>query len=761
MTAGANHELIGELLQAADAATLTDLVERNLTKFGDGVEDELLRRAEQFKASDPEAALRLREIYQAVRASLEAGNYRRARFDEAEPANPKEVLLAAARRLERGEAELSAVVEQAVAGLTPFPFGKLYLAWADLSLSMERRPEMHDYVALGEILYGAARQVMPPSLFPHYGPAYNALQAAARNLIEQERYVEAIPVFERLAAIAEENDEPDLLCRALLSLGDLWRDRMTEADHFDRAESFYTRALRLCEERGLDESLRIDARLQLGKMWAEQGRLGEACEQLELALTSCREHGLGRSAVAYDCLSALVSAYFEAKDYATVGRHLLTIFALARDPTAEADIPVPHLINLAGMLGRVAQMIGDEMGDAVSEAVKLAAEMSPDRATYMFRSSAYAALGIYCKQRGDWQGALDAYRDAIAAAEAAGNERAAARWLSDMRHVYLVLNRWDEAEEIARRVARVYVRLKDYQGAANRLIDEGHLRLQFDRQPARAAYSWAEAFVLFHRVGQSFGMGYAALNLNRVYREASDWERAEACLRYCLSKAREDSAPRLKVYALGELAWLQAVRGERSEAVETYGEAIALAEESGELVEQDFRFRRAELLEALGRARPAAEDYRRVIALNEAARGRLRAAEHRVQAQGRSEQAYARLVSLLARSQGSAGEAFATAEKAHSRTLAELLSRRPIRPPASLPPTLMQREQALLEQLLRLEESDEQGLSPSQQYARLAQELNEVWREMAAADEAGREYSDLRRSPVLGGAEVALLLRDL
>jgi hypothetical protein len=218
---------------------------------------------------------------------------------------------------------------------------------------------------------------------------------------------------------------------------------------------------------------------------------------------------------------------------------------------------------------------------------------------------------------------------------------------------------------------------------------------------------------------------------------------------------------RLKGYALGELASLQSARGESFRAVETYGHAISLAEESGELAEQDFRFRRAELLEKLDRPELATEDYRRVIVLHDAARGGLRAAEHRVQAQGRSEKAYARLIRLLARGQGNTDEAFAAAEKAHSRTLAELLSRRAIQPPASLPPSLAQREQALLEQLLQMEESEELGLSSSRQYDQLARKLNEVWREMSQVDEACHEYADLRRAPILCGPDVALLLLAL
>jgi tetratricopeptide (TPR) repeat protein len=431
---------------------------------------------------------------------------------------------------------------------------------------------------------------------------------------------------------------------------------------------------------------------------------------------------------------------------------------MARDRTA--DITLSELENWAGMLSHVVHQIGDAAEEAVAEAVRLAEEKSTDPAAHKFRSAVYATLGNYHKQTGNQQRALDAYDDAIAEANTAGDERAAARWLNNKRQIYMLLAQWDEANTISEQTRQIYERLKDYQGAANQLMDEGHLALS-NSKPIFAADYWSYAFVLFHQIRQSSSMLFAALFLNRAYKMMGDRRGAEACLRYCFAKAEAESTARPKCYALGELATLQADQAETLQAINNYTEAISLAQELGDVVEQDFRIGRGRLFEKLGQAENAAEDYRRVIMLQEAMRGGFRAAERRVQAQSRSEEAYMLLARLLARkpdNHRAVSEAFTVAERARSHTLAELLSRRRIRQPASLPPELARREQALLAQLSRLEESEESGLEASRQYAQLSEELDAVWQEIAEVDEACRDYIDLRSAPIVGLGEIARLL---
>ncbi|HJZ80541.1 MAG TPA: hypothetical protein VKD91_09350, partial [Pyrinomonadaceae bacterium] len=151
-------------------------------------------------------------------------------------------------------------------------------------------------------------------------------------------------------------------------------------------------------------------------------------------------------------------------------------------------------------------------------------------------------------------------------------------------------------------------------------------------------------------------------------------------------------------------------------------------------------------------------EYRLAISQLEAVRGGFRSAERRMQAQSRLQEAYALLLTLLVKTKGDRQAAFDLSERARSRTLTELLSRRPVRQPASLPQELAERESKLLSDLSRLEDPSQAGVATAQQHAILVRELEEIWQTMAAIDEDCRAYADLRRNPQTEFAELTKLL---
>ncbi|MGH9838461.1 MAG: hypothetical protein ACREEM_06730, partial [Blastocatellia bacterium] len=100
------QQLLDQILQAGDQA-LPGIIERNLTRLDDDF-DEWLQ--ERIGGAIPSQLDRLEAICSAIRHQRLYGNYRRAEFDETSPENAKEILLALARRIERGEETLPAAV---------------------------------------------------------------------------------------------------------------------------------------------------------------------------------------------------------------------------------------------------------------------------------------------------------------------------------------------------------------------------------------------------------------------------------------------------------------------------------------------------------------------------------------------------------------------------------------------------------------------------------------------------------------------------
>jgi tetratricopeptide (TPR) repeat protein len=571
---------------------------------------------------------------------------------------------------------------------------------------------------------------------------------------------EVLRLYERMVAIAQECGDFNNYCGGLFTLGDVWRDHLPASDHPDhliRAEEYYARALKVCEEFRLAPDLRAEILLELGRAVVWQGRIAEGIARLEECLAFCRQSGLERTMTSFRSRLDLVDACWDAGDRVSAAHHLRDAFALARDREAGIDVSISLLESMAARLSSLAHLIGAKVGEGLAEAERLAEEKAGDPAACKLRSTIYAAVGISCTQAGEWQRALDAYQMAIEEARACGDERAADRWLDNQAKVYLQLGQQTDAERTLKQTLPAHQRRDDLQGQANQLLDYGHIFLR-EKQPVRAANHAAQCFALFHRLGQPNGMLAAVLLLGEAFRAMGDLRKAEASLHYCCERAESVGARRIQFYVLDKLAEIEVERGDAEKADEAWAEATRLAAELGEFSEQEFRVKRGKLLQSLSRPDEAEAEYRRAISQFEAVRGEFRSAERRMQAQSRLQEAYALLLALLAETKGDRTEAFDLSERARSRTLAELLSRREVRQPASLPRELASREWRLLSELSRLEDPSQSGVAPARRHAALIRELEELWRTMAAIDEDCRAYADLRREPHTDFAELTGLL---
>jgi tetratricopeptide (TPR) repeat protein len=257
--------------------------------------------------------------------------------------------------------------------------------------------------------------------------------------------------------------------------------------------------------------------------------------------------------------------------------------------------------------------------------------------------------------------------------------------------------------------------------------------------------------VLFHLEQRPIDMGVTAVALGEVFVERQEWARAEACFRYGLAKAETANSLRHKLYAYGKLARLHLAQEQLDRAAESFVKAIEYAKQIGELSgEQSLRLQYGKLLERLNRLDDAEVEYRIAIELQDKIRGRFRSIERRAQFQQHTEDSTTNIVRLLVkrpRRNDALSRAFIYADGARSRTLVELLSRRPVRQPASLPSELSTREEELLSRLTGLETAAATTKEAADQYLSLIGALGDLWNKIAKIDESCRAYVDLRRTP--------------
>jgi len=738
-----------DILRAANEAERQAAIERRLTKFDFDFTFWLEQQVEAVQQAAPQTAQKLRALLGEIYRLVSTGDYSKAEFDEAAPANPKEIVLALARRVRREELDLDAAAEQARQMLAGDQHA---FDWQELGESILRAADEFRFVELAELLYRTS-EGLPDFVADYTDQAViKALDAEAMRKRDRHEFEAAIATYERAAAIAEATGRTQLQMLMTMSMGDVCRlqlPALNSPDRQTRAERHYRRALELCEQGQLDPEQRASVLLELGKTLVAQGRPREGIPHLAgcVAIRRAQEE-IDPQDLMYGLLM-LARAYGDIGEYRSASEHYREALAWAPDDESR--------VSLLGGLSFALSYLDDAGTDAViAELVQLADRLDSQD----LRSTAYSHLGYHRGRHGDLQGALDAYHVAREAARAAGDEGTEARTLISLGQVYAALGQQAEAADMFRQAERTHSRLEDRDASAHNANSRSQLRLK-SGDLIGAALNAALAYQRYHQAQRRTDMSIPAYTLGYVYLRMGDLERAEKSLRYSLRKAESSATLSHQCMALGGLAAIQARRGEPAAAAETYAQAIALAETLGDISQEaDLREARGRALERLpGTIEEAEREYRRAVGIVEAQRSGFRAAERRIQAQ--DEDPYIRLVSLLARQHGDSqklGEALTFAERARSRTLAELLSRTQFLKPASLPPALAQRETELLAQLRRIEEIDESGLEAAQRHARLNGELEDVWRQMALIDDACQDYVDLRRTPMLSVADIRGLL---
>jgi tetratricopeptide (TPR) repeat protein len=761
MDNSAYHSLLEQFLQAPDEMELQAIIEKNLTKLDMDFDDWLENQASLSGEDDSQLAQKFITIRRLIQRMVCLGNYQNAVFDESAPVNAKELLLGLERKVELGESSLETAAEQGAHRLAASSWKDSSMDLVEMIENIHYSQDKSAFVTRAELLYRITQRNPDPLISEMHQVILRVLSDKAMKLRAIHEFEQALQYYDRVIAISRENRNSLGLCIGLMSKGDVCQVNLSSRDypeHLSQAEGYYLQALEVCTQAELALDWQADILLELGKTFNGQRHYKKAIERLEECLSLYRSGYSHQEQNVYSCLFELSEAALNAGDFSAASIYIKESIKNTSSPEERAA----RLARLTTVLGYLADDEGAEK--AIAEAVQIVEELSIQKPIHDLRSTVYGVLGTYQTRSADFQGAIDAFKIAIEAAEAGSCEGDEARWRSNLGQIYMYLNQWEQAESLFKTAGWVHAKLDDNLGVANLAMNVGYLRTH-QGELDEAAEIFSLAFTLFYQVQHPGDMLFPVIALCRIYKEKGNLQRAEACIHYCLAEAESLGSPRIRFYALGELAALKAARMQFAEAIDCYQKAVALAQQAGEIMaEQEFRISYGKLLEQNASSPDMVEiEYRRAVELQEIARGRFRIVERRIQFQNRSEESYARLVLLLSKRQhrkNSLADAFNFSERARSRTLIELLSRRPIRYPLSMDIKLAQQEKELLVQLSRLEISDEVGTEPAKRYMQLSKELEEIWHEMAEQDIACRDYVDLRRTPLISLEEIKELLAD-
>ena len=194
----------------------------------------------------------------------------------------------------------------------------------------------------------------------------------------------------------------------------------------------------------------------------------------------------------------------------------------------------------------------------------------------------------------------------------------------------------------------------------------------------------------------------------------------------------------LQAALLNNIAEVDMLLGRLGEAQDSYTKVLRLWQETGGPFEtSEALLNLGEVQERQALYTAAAQNYRQAIAAVESLRAQLKAEEARTGFLGKSLAPYERLIALCLHRSGQEAEAFEVVERAKARAFIELLSGKPLRPPETVPPAMLEREASLRQALGKLYAMHLHAGASGPGAARVASletELEDLYRRMRRLD---------------------------
>jgi tetratricopeptide (TPR) repeat protein/transcriptional regulator with XRE-family HTH domain len=226
-------------------------------------------------------------------------------------------------------------------------------------------------------------------------------------------------------------------------------------------------------------------------------------------------------------------------------------------------------------------------------------------------------LGVAHAELGQYEQAVDPLRQAIDAAEAAGDGNLQALCLSSLSHVLERTGRTTDGIPYAERAREMGLSLGIPQRASWACLALGMLYLKTGAAET-AQRHFNEALDLLVEPGMERYRGLVAQNVGVAYREAGQYSVAGDALHESLDLYRQAGAATRQAEVLNELGRLRMAEGRYDEAIAHQSEGLAIAGQYGDwLCEADIRKSLGELHRAQGRLPEARREWRIALSIHE------------------------------------------------------------------------------------------------------------------------------------------------
>jgi CHAT domain-containing protein/Tfp pilus assembly protein PilF len=537
---------------------------------------------------------------------------------------------------------------------------------------------------------------------------------------------------------------------------------------YPKALGYFNRALRI-RRRSRDSQGEAQALDSIGYVYVYMGETDTAFRYFQQALSYYRQPApqgaqLFRQRGEAQVNNNMGEVYYYRGDLKTALRHFdkaLEIWGDVRDRTGQAIAhlnigythadsgDLPKALESFRQALRLWRKVGDRRGEALSE----------------------TAIGTVFSFLGEKQVALDSHTRAMQFFRAIGDHTGEAVALNSIGRAYEDLN------EPLTALDNYELALKLYKGMGNRdavAVTEYYIgRLHHSRGATEQALSfYNRSMALSRRLGKRRLEAYALLGLGALYGSAGEKERALNQFGRVLKFYRDIGDRRGQAFTLNNIGYTYYLSGDKRKALSSFREALPLcraASDRGEEASILYHVARAErdlnnLDEALARMEESAQ-------ISESLRTKVTNPTLRTSYFSSVNERYRFYIDLLMHAhaqrpdRGFSAAALRLSERAHARSLLELLAEGRVDIREGADPALLERERTLQQILtskteyamrLRSQDTDAEATGVEDEVRRLTTEYEEV---QSRIREQSPHYAALTQPRILGVEDIQAELR--
>ncbi len=207
----------------------------------------------------------------------------------------------------------------------------------------------------------------------------------------------------------------------------------------------------------------------------------------------------------------------------------------------------------------------------------------PENEEFMaYKGDVYFNMAWVENMLGEWESAVQHYRQAIEINQKLGNRKKVADAYRELGHLYMEKNMWEEADENYQRALEIYEELGDYYGIADTY--RGHAKVDWRLGNLDEAIEHLQTVIENAlKVGDDNLIGSTYIDMGNVYHNKGDAEKAKEQYR----KAIEILVP-MQNYpeiarAYNNMGEVYKEHGEYEEAIECYKKSLEYAEKGNDV----------------------------------------------------------------------------------------------------------------------------------------------------------------------------------